>query len=209
MAEQRHPEDLLAAARQGDRAALVTLLEEVGATVRGRIEPKISRALRSSIDADDVMQVTYLEAVMRLPTFTSGGIQGFVAWLTRLAENNLVDAVRAMEAAKRPDPRRQIKPGPGQDSSAFLVEALGMTYTTPSVVAKRHEANKYLDEALDRLPPAYARVIRLYDLEGKSPTEVAADMGKSQGAVFMLRARAHERLKEVLGPESRFFSKVV
>jgi len=208
LAEPRNPEDLLAAARQGDRESLIRVLEQVGPTVRSRIEPKISRSLRSSIDADDVMQVTYLEAVLRLSTFTAGGVQGFVAWLTRLAENNLVDAVRAMEAAKRPDPRKQIKPGPGQDSSAFLVEALGMTYTTPSVVAKRHEANKYLEEALGRLPPAYARVIRLYDLEGKSPTEVAADLGKSQGAVFMLRARAHARLREVLGPESRFFSKV-
>lgn len=202
----RKPEDLLAAARRGDREALIALLEQVGPVVRSRVEPKISRAMRSSVDADDVMQVTYLEAVLKLPTFTAGGIQGFVAWLSRMAENNLIDAVRSLEAAKRPDPRKQIRPGPGQDTRSFLVEALGMTYTTPSVVAKRNEANGYLEDALGRLPPAYARVIRLYDLEGKSPAEVAEDLGKSEGAVFMLRARAHERLKEVLGSESRFFS---
>lgn len=206
MAGERNLEDLLAAARHGDRASLVALLEAVGPTVRARIEPKIGRAMRASVDADDVMQVTYLEAVLRLGTFTSGGIQGFVAWLTRLAENNLVDAARAMDAAKRPDPRKQIRAGPGQDSRAVLVEALGMTYTTPSVVARRQEANTYLEDALERLPPAYARVIRLYDLEGRSPAEVAEDLGKSQGAVFMLRARAHERLREVLGSASRFFS---
>ncbi|MCB9840713.1 MAG: sigma-70 family RNA polymerase sigma factor [Phycisphaeraceae bacterium] len=201
-----HPEDLLAAARKGDRAALVSLLEQVGPTVRHRIEPKIGKSIRSSIDADDVMQVTYLEAVLKLGSFTSGGIEGFIAWLTRLAENNLVDAVRALEAAKRPDPKKRIRPGPGQDTHGVLIDALGMTYTTPSVVAKRHEANGFLEDALGRLPPAYAKVIRLYDLAGKPIEEVAAEMDKSQGAVYMLRARAHERLKETLGSESRFFS---
>jgi RNA polymerase sigma-70 factor (ECF subfamily) len=206
VAAPRNPDELLAAARQGDRAALIALLEQVGPVVRARIEPKIGRTLQASIDADDVMQVTYLEAVLRLSTFTAGGVPGLVAWLTRLAENNLVDAVRALEAAKRPDPRRQVRAGPREDTHAFLVEALGMTYTTPSVVAKRHEANACLEDALNKLPPAYARVIRLYDLEGKTPAEVAAELGKSQGAIFMLRARAHERLKEVLGSASRFFS---
>ena len=49
-------------------------------------------------------------------------------------------------------------------------------------------------------------MIRLYDLEGRPIAEVAAEMGRSSGAVHMLRARAHDRLRELLGPESAFFT---
>jgi RNA polymerase sigma factor (sigma-70 family) len=63
-----------------------------------------------------------------------------------------------------------------------------------------------MEGALRQLPPDYEKVIRLYDLAGKSPAEVAQEMGRSQGAVFMLRARAHDRLREVLGSSSQFFS---
>ena len=49
------------------------------------------------------------------------------------------------------------------------------------------------------LPPDYARTIQLYDLEDRSVEEVAAAMGRSAGAVFMLRTRALDRLRVLLG----------
>jgi len=55
------------------------------------------------------------------------------------------------------------------------------------------------------LPPDYEKVVRLYDLQCKSAVEVAAELGRSEGAVYMLRARAHERLKQELGSSSQFF----
>jgi DNA-directed RNA polymerase specialized sigma24 family protein len=36
--------------------------------------------------------------------------------------------------------------------------------------------------------------------------EVAKGLGRSKGAVHMLRARAYDRLKELLGSTSLFFS---
>ncbi|HRQ73368.1 MAG TPA: sigma-70 family RNA polymerase sigma factor [Phycisphaerales bacterium] len=199
-------EPTLEAARAGDRDALIRLLDAVGPMVRRRLAEKLPPAMRSSIDEDDLMQVTYIEAVMRFRGFTTGGVSGFLAWVTRLAENNLIDAVRAMEADKRPDPRRRVQAGPNADSMAQLVELLGMTYTTPSRMAAREEANAALDRALAKLPGVYERVIRLYDLEGRPVEEVAAEVGRSAGAVYMLRARAHERLRELLGSASQYFS---
>lgn len=200
-------EERLSLIRKGDRRALTELLETFGPRVRERITPKIAGWLRASLDEDDVMQVTYLEAVTRIHLFTGGGASGFLAWLQRLAENNLIDAVRALEAAKRPDPRRKVAPRSGGDDSAIdLVELLGATYTTPSRDAANREAKSFLDTALAKLPPDYQRVLRLYDLQGRSVDEVAHEMGRSAGAVFMLRARAHDRLREALGSESQFFS---
>jgi RNA polymerase sigma-70 factor (subfamily 1) len=204
-------ETLLTNARAGDRAALVALLEALGPQVRQRIALKIPPTLRAQLDEDDVMQVTYLETVLRLDRFTGGGASGFLAWLSRLAENNLIDAVRAMESAKRPDPSKRVSTGGGGnhgESVVALVELLGATTSTPSRHAAKGEAARFLEAALITLPPDYQKVVRLYDLEGKAPKEVAVEMGRSQGAVFMIRARAHERLREALGGGggTRFFS---
>jgi RNA polymerase sigma-70 factor, ECF subfamily len=83
---------------------------------------------------------------------------------------------------------------------------LGATSLTPSRVVAKEEAGTFLEAALKGLPPDYEKVVRLYDLEGRSIAEVAAALGRSEGATWMVRARAHDRLRESMGGESRFFS---
>ncbi len=201
-------EGMLARAIGGDQRALVELLEVVGPEIRRRIAGKVSSAWRAVLDEDDVMQVTYLEVILRFGSFQSGGLAGFTAWVWRLAENNLIDAVRSLEAAKRPNPSNRVTGGRHtEDSAVALVEMLGATMTTPSRHAARDEAGRFLEAALRTLPPDYEKVIRLFDLAGKAPAEVASEMGRSQGAIFMLRARAHERLREAMGSESKYFSR--
>ena len=198
-------DDLVLKAKAGDRAALRALIEAVGPRVRARIDPKISPAVRTLIDTDDVMQVTYMEVVLRLSSFTSGGGSGFIAWVTRLAENNLIDAVRALEAAKRFDPRKKVAPTRDESASAFI-NLLGADSLTPSRVVAKHEAGSILEVALRALPPDYEKVVREHDLEGRPMSEIAATMKRSEGAAYMLRARAHDRLKEILGSDSKYFS---
>ncbi len=200
-------EALLVRARAGDLPALVELLDDVGQEVRRRIAHKVSPQWRAILDEDDVMQTTYLEAVTRFDKFTSGSAKDFVSWLSRLAENNLIDGVRALEAAKRPDPSKRVtRRANATDSATSLVTMLGVTFTTPSVNAAKGEAGSYLLKLVEQLPEVYCRVVKLYDLEGKSIEEISAELGRSQGAIYMLRARAHEQLKDLLGRESRYFS---
>jgi RNA polymerase sigma factor (sigma-70 family) len=199
---------LLERAQDGDLDSLVQLLEAVGPTVRAIIEPKIGRKHRSVLSIDDVMQVTYMESISRIQTFTGGGARGFQAWLIRIAENNLIDAVRGLEAAKRPNPSKRMDHRNHDDSMIAMVEAIGVTVSTPSLAAARGEIVGCIHAAVARLPTDYARVITMYDLQGRSIEEVVHELGRSKGAVYMLRARAHEHLKEILGSESRFFTKV-
>ncbi|MBL8746970.1 MAG: sigma-70 family RNA polymerase sigma factor [Phycisphaerae bacterium] len=198
--------DLVARAVRGDTEALTELLEQEGPIVRQRLEAKIGTTWRSSFDADDVMQVSYMEAFMQVSRFSPAGPGAFRAWLTQIAENNMRDAIKSLERAKRPDPRKRVHGPPGEQSFVALVELLGVTNSTPSQHAARGEFRGAIDEALSKMPPDYSRVITLYDLEGRSAQEVAAIMGRSNGAVFMLRARAHDKLRELLGSSSRFFS---
>lgn len=200
-------DELLAKARSGDRDALVYLLEACAPPIRTRIESRISTAWRSVLEVDDVMQVTYMEACSRLASFKTGTAANFQAWLSRLAENNLIDAIRAMEAARRPDPRKQVRGKRTADESMVdLIEVLSSSSATPSRVVAKGEAVRHLDAALRKLPADYEKVVRMYDLEGKPIEEVAAALGRSEGATYMLRARAHDRLREAMGPIGNFFS---
>lgn len=198
---------LTAAAVRGDGDALARLLQEHGPRVRARLAGKIGPVWRSVLEEDDVLQVTFLEAFLRIGTFTPRGPGAFLAWLTQIAENNLRDAIRGLERAKRPDPRRRVQArAVTEESYTDLVGLLGVTSTTPSRVAARQEAGSAIETALAKLPPDYRTVIRLYDLECRDIGEVAGQVGRSPGAVYMLRARAHDRLREELGGASQFFS---
>lgn len=190
----------------GDTESLRTLLERYGPQVCRGIQRKIGKQWRAMLDADDVMQVTYLQACLHIDQLAERNPASFVAWLTRIAENNLHDAINELERPKRPQPDRRLRPPPGDDSYVALLEILSAGSLTPSRDAARREAAVFIDEALKKLPGDYERAVRMYDLEGRSAAEVAASMGRSVGAVHMLRARAHERLRDVLGSASKFFS---
>lgn len=205
------PEDeqrLVGAAILGDEEALVRLLNSFGPVVRDRLKGKISQQWRSSLDEDDVMQVSYLEAFLLIEQFKPRGPGSFIAWLNQVAENNLRDALRGLQAAKRPNPKNrvQVQVERGEDSFIALVEMLGTTESTPSRAAAKGEHQQLIEHALGSLPPDYERVVRLYDIEGLSACEVAQQLGRSTGAIYMLRARAHERMAKSLGSASRFFT---
>lgn len=184
-------------------AALTELLHEHAPRLRALLS--IDKRWQSVLDADDVLQVTYLEAFLKIGSFVPGGPNAFIGWLRRIAENNLRDAIKGLDAAKRPPPNLQAN---AADSSAVaLFELLGVTSATPSRAAAAAEIERALATALDALPPDYACVVRLYDIEGRPIADVASQLERSAGAVHMLRARAHDQLRELLGPESAFFSR--
>jgi RNA polymerase sigma-70 factor (ECF subfamily) len=196
-------EQLVPRAVAGDEAALTALLEGSGAQVRSVLQRSYHGRLKGQVDLDDVMQVTYLEAYLCIRDFVPARPNAFRAWLGRIAENNLRDAIRKSDATQR---RRSCGPSPlWEDSCRALVEQLAGT-STPSRVAAQDEAQRLLEAALRQLPTDYERVLRLYDLEGHSGPEVARLIGRSHGAVKMLVARARERLRELLGSGSKFFS---
>jgi RNA polymerase sigma-70 factor (ECF subfamily) len=199
-------ENLIEQAVAGDTAALGVLLERHGPRVRRAVCGRIGKRWQAVLDADDVMQVTYLHACLHIDQLKERKTTSFTAWLTRIAENNLRDAISALERPKRPNPTKRIQSPPGEDSYISLLELLGGSSHTPSRDAARCEAARLIDEALERLPEDYVTAVRLYDLEGRSAAEVATSMGRSVGAVHMLRARAHDRLRNLLGTASDFFS---
>jgi RNA polymerase sigma-70 factor (ECF subfamily) len=191
-------EALVARAVAGDGDALSALLSTFGPRVEQGL--KIGRRWRTAIDPADVMQITYLEAFLQIARFRPEQADSFEAWLSRMAQNNLRDAIRGLERQKQPPPSRRIQPsGSREDSFADLYDRLAAVSSTPSRALARKDVRRLIEAALEKLPPDYARAVRLYDLEGRPIAEVAAGIQRSAGAVHMIRARAHERLAELLG----------
>lgn len=196
--------DLVKNAVRGDQTALVTLLEDICVTLHAELEASIGSRYRSLVSADDVLQVTCLEAFLRIRSFEPRSNSSFAAWVRRISDNNLKDAIRELEREKRPSPGRRVTTPAGDESYVLLIEQLEGKATTVGRAVARGELRQVVDDALRKLPSDYERVLRLYELEGLSAPEVAERMNRSHGATRMMLSRARECLGELLGNESNY-----
>jgi RNA polymerase sigma-70 factor (ECF subfamily) len=192
----------ISAAIAGDREALTRLLHKYGPQVRAQLS--ISITWRAILDVDDVMQVTYMEVFLRIKQLQNAEDRTFLAWLTRMAQNNLRDAIRELTADRRPDPRLRARPMTIDESYVALLAMVGTSSSTSSRVAGRSDNQRMIRQAVERLPPVYRDVVRMCDLEHRTAPEVAVKMGRSVGAVKMLRMRAHDWLRDLLRSGSQF-----
>src|SRR6185295_16370317 len=81
MPEVAELDALVEKAKTGDQSAVVKLLDHFSPQVRAKIRSKVNLPWQSLLDEEDVMQVTALEACVRIEKFTSGGSREFLAWL--------------------------------------------------------------------------------------------------------------------------------
>lgn len=189
---------LIARARAGDREALGELLARHAPALRRALHGAIPARWQALLSIDDVTQDTYVDVFLDIATFVPVGEGAFLQWLVTIAKRNLLDALKSLEAGKR-----------GGDRTPQRVprSSLDALCETPSGTAAAKEAAQALEQVIARLPESYRSVIAAYDLERRPIEAVAAQLGRSEGAVYLLRNRAHRRLRELLGRASRFFSR--
>lgn len=191
---------------EGDTDALAELLVACDGRLRSRLQGQISRRYRSAFSIDDVLQVTYLEVFLRIGSFRPNGDCAFLNWLTRIAENTLRNAIRELNCQKRLPRERLVAPPLGDDSYVTLIETLAGSQSTPSRHVAREEGRAAIEAALEIMPPDYASVIRMFHLEGRTLSQISGELGRSEGAVFMLKSRAWDQLAQLLGDATKFFS---
>ena len=126
----------------------------------------------SRVDAEDVMQETFLRLLRSRPVFRDD--EHAKAWLLRVAANCAGDLFRTPW-------RRRTLP---------LEEAESLVQPAP-------EPDGTLEMVLS-LPPRYRAPVHLYYYEGYSVAEIAAILGKSQEAVRTRLHRARAMLREKL-----------
>lgn len=200
--------ELLSAAIAGQRVALERLLLRSHDRLAGAIAQRIPPELRGLIQADDVLQETFTAAFRMIGSFQPRGDGAFFHWLSAIAENRLLDMIKAQRAAKRGGGRAAVAASalPSPDSAAVLLDALAIHSGTPSGLAAGQEAAQAVAAALEEIEPDYRTALRLRYFEGLSVAQVAERMERTERAVHMLCHRGLGRLREVLGRSSKYFS---
>jgi RNA polymerase sigma-70 factor (ECF subfamily) len=184
-------QQLVVLAKEGDQSAIDQLCRIYGERVRRIVRLRIGRKLRPKLDSVDVVQDALILALGGLKDFTYRNEGDFLRWLSRIAENRLHDILDRFHAEKR-DVRREI-PFKREENSTERGSsgvASPIETTTPSVLLSKGEQLDRLEKAIDSLKPEYREVILLSRIEELSNKEIAARVGKSEGAVKMLLSRA-------------------
>jgi RNA polymerase sigma-70 factor (ECF subfamily) len=183
----RDLDQLIAAARGGDKAALNRLL----AHARPRLLAVALRIVRDRDDAEDVVQEALLKVCRSLTRFE--GRSAFSTWLHRIVVNAGLDRLRRQQA------RRERVAG-GEDDDRDKAPAHVVDQQTPERVVSRRETGAVVRGALARLSPAHQEVIVLREFEGESYQELARHARCPVGTIMSRLHHARRRLATELAP---------
>ena len=93
--------ELLSQAVAGDQLALQRLLIPFQSRLLARIRRKLPVSLSRVIAAEDVLQEAYVDVFRAIGGFQRQGDGAFYRWLLTIADNRVIDMIRAHQAAKR------------------------------------------------------------------------------------------------------------
>jgi RNA polymerase sigma-70 factor (ECF subfamily) len=206
--ETEEVEGLLARAGEGDRAALDDLFTRHRERLLRMVRMRLDRRVQGRVDAADVIQETYVEALERLEDYLADRKLPFFLWLRFLAGQKVLQLHRHHLGAQRRDPRQEVRlhgsPRPEATSVALAQQLLG-THTAPSEAAARAELRGKLEEALNGMDDVDREILALRHFEQLSNAEAALELGLDEAAASKRYVRALRRLKGVLaGMEGDF-----
>lgn len=143
-----------------------------------RVYAYVARRVRDRDAACDVTAEVFHRALANLARFEWRGVP-FVAWLLRIAAHAIVD--RAARVA-----REERVAGEPDLPDVDAIPALDLADA---------EERAHLFRCVDALPSDQSRVIMLRFAEDRSIREIAATLGRSEGAVKQLQFRGLQALR--------------
>jgi RNA polymerase sigma-70 factor (ECF subfamily) len=178
--------ELVAAAQQGDRAALDVLLRRH----YDRIHAVCRRVIGSARDADDAAQEALIKIVRGLHGYDERA--SFATWAYRVATNAALDELRRRG-------RRPLLHVVDDDGEPHHPEIADATAHARIDAVADHEA---LDESLRDLPEEFRVAVVLRDVADLDYAEIARVLGVPVGTVKSRIARGRAMLADRLGNRS-------
>jgi RNA polymerase sigma-70 factor, ECF subfamily len=173
--EDTPADDLIARAKQGERAAFRKLFERH----RSDVARLVFRMLGPKADLEDIIQEVFLQVYRSLGDFR--GEARFTTWLHRLTVNVVLMHRRA--ARSRPQFTEEVPAG-AEAATAH-----------PEDDAIRRERVRAFYEVLERLPDKKRAVFVLHEIEGRTPSEIAEIVG---APVLTVRTRLFYARRELI-----------
>jgi len=187
--------------RAGDREAFNEVFSRHRGRLRRMVEMRMDWRLHARLDASDVIQEAYLEAVQRMNEYLRDPTLPIFLWLRLIVGERLTRLHRRHLGPKMRDAGREIslyrQPLPAASSMALAAQLLGK-HTSPTQAAVRAERILRVQEALNALDPIDREVLSLRHFEELTRAETAKTLGIEESAASKRYIRALKRLKNVL-----------
>ncbi len=179
--ERKETAALLAQAKAGSTTALDALYGRCAGKLLPLIRMRMGRSLRTELESRDILQAVLLKSFQRLAQFRGSERGSLIAWMARIAENEIRDRAdyqgRARRDAARRAPLEEAEALPGPVRSALTQAILS-------------EEFRRIERALEALPDGHREIILLRQFEELTFPEIAVRLDKSEDACRMMFARA-------------------
>jgi len=139
------------------------------------------RIVQDSLEAEDIMQESFLSAFEKLHTYKNE--VSFGAWLKRIVVNNSLDAIRKRKAEL-------------VDIDNTVIEIEEDITDTDYEAVKNKAA--LIKETINQLADGYRIILNLYLIEGYDHEEISEIMNISSSTSRSQYARARKKLLELL-----------
>src|SRR5271157_4474428 len=192
---------LLEQARAGDQAALNEIFAQHRMRLRRMVELRLDRRLQARIDASDVIQEAYVDAVSRFDEYLREPNYPLFLWLRLIVGERLLKLHRHHLGTQTRDAGLEVSiyrgALPAASSAALAAQLLGK-HTSPTQAAVRAERMLRIQEALNTLDPMDREVLALRHFEQMTLAETALSLQLEESAAAKRYIRALKRLKSIL-----------
>lgn len=180
-----------------DAADLGMAFEEQALSHLDRLYSAALRMTRNPVDAEDLVQETYLKALKGRESFRPG--TNMKAWLYRILTNSYINTWRKAERSPKVSGDEDVTDW--QLARAAAHDAQGLRSAEMDALDRTPDA--VVAEAMAALPENFRLAVYLADVEGFSYKEIAAIMDTPVGTVMSRLNRGRAQLREALAEYAR------
>lgn len=166
---------LVEACKRGERSAQQSLYNRYSRAMYNTCV----RMLRSEADAEDALQMAFVEVFMKLDSFRSESTIG--AWIKRIVINTCINHLKKRRLATVDWDERIPEPQEAWDDSA----------------EQSYEVAR-IRKAMEDLPDGYRTVFSLYLIEGYDHAEIGQILNISEATSKSQYSRARQKIREML-----------
>ena len=193
--------ELLCRTAAGDQKAASELFAMYRDQLKRMVRLRMDRRLQGRVDASDIVQEAYIDAVRRLEQYVQDPPMSFYLWLRWLTGQKLVDAQRHHLGVQKRNAGQEVSLYRGampEATSVSLAAQLLGRLTSPSLAAIRAETQIRVQEVLNTMDPIDREVLVLRHFEHLSNAETAEALGIKKSAASKRYITAIKRLKRTL-----------
>ena len=194
--------------REGDSVALAEIFETFRCRLHQIVEFRLDERLRSKIDADDVLQETFLAANQRIGHYADSTYTSPFLWLRAILKQTMVDLHRRYVGAQKRSPDCEISiencSFPQSTSTSLAIQLVGND-TLPSEAAARYDMMELMENAIAGMDIIDQEILALRHFEELSNSETAQVLGIQPKAASIRYVRAMKRLRVILAEMTSYF----